>query len=61
MNSIFSSHQRDPKIKEPVAEGTQQQVISYEHEENIEEGSEFLDDAIRMEDQPLGDTVEEKE
>jgi len=56
MNSFFSSHKTDPKIKEPTAEGTHEEVIPYEHEENTEEGSEFLDDAIRMEEQPLGNT-----
>ena len=29
------------------------EIIQYQHEVNTSEGSEFLDDAIRMIDQPL--------
>jgi hypothetical protein len=29
-------------------------IYPYQHEVNITDGGEFLDDAIRMEDQPFG-------
>ena len=29
------------------------EIVQYDHEINTNEGSEFLDDAIRMTDQPL--------
>jgi hypothetical protein len=37
-------------------------LSAYEHEVNTSEGSEFLDDALRMKEQPLGETnTKEKE
>ena len=47
---IFSSH----PIKNPDDQLGQPALVTiHEHEHNTNEGSEFLDDAIRMHDQPL--------
>jgi hypothetical protein len=42
-------HNYDPKNGNPEL----MEIITYEPEHNTSEGSEFLDDAIRMVDQPL--------
>lgn len=39
----------DPASSESIEEG----LYPFQHDPNITEGSEFLDDAIRMKDQPL--------
>jgi hypothetical protein len=36
-------------------------VIAYEHEENIADGGEFLDDGIRMKEQPFKATEKKEE
>jgi hypothetical protein len=46
----------------PSAEIPDALPSSYEQEVNTSEGGEFLDDGIRMKDQPLGETnTKEKE
>ena len=59
MNKQFS------KIQKQEPEGNENQANNFErsinlsfHEINTNEGSEFLDDAIRMENEQLGDTDE---
>jgi len=43
------------------SEERQESIHPYQHEINIMEGSEFLDDAIRTEDQPPAITISERE
>jgi hypothetical protein len=38
-----------------------EEVIPYEHEANIADGGEFLDDGIRMKDQPFGVPTEDED
>jgi hypothetical protein len=38
-------------------EAIQEGLYPFQHEQNITEGGEFLDDAIRMKDQPLLQTT----
>jgi hypothetical protein len=38
-------------------EEIQESIYPYHHEINITDGCEFLDDAIRMKDQSLGETI----
>ena len=62
MNTILLSHKGDPNIEMNSSEGIQESVNPFHHEINITDGGEFLDDAIRMKDQPLGEAiVKEKE
>ena len=44
-----------PGDKHPSGEEIQESIYPYHHEMNITEGGEFLDDAIRMKDQLLGE------
>lgn len=39
----------------------EESVSPYPHETNITDGGEFLDDGIRMKDQPLSETGSDKE
>jgi hypothetical protein len=47
---------RNPGSEHISGEEIQESIYPELQEENITEGSEFLDDAIRMKDQPLGET-----
>ncbi|WP_152267293.1 hypothetical protein [Agriterribacter humi] len=58
MDTIFSAKKKDPGNERTLSEGIQESIYPYYHEANITDGSEFLDDAIRMKDQPLGETKE---
>ncbi|HRP54543.1 hypothetical protein [Agriterribacter sp.] len=58
MNTIFSFKKQDPGNERALREGIQESIYPYYHETNITDGSEFLDDAIRMRDQPLGEAKE---
>ena len=60
MNTIPSSRKRDPNTELISSEGIQKSIYPFPHEINISEGGEFLDDAIRMKDQPLGETIIDK-
>jgi hypothetical protein len=52
MNTITSPHKTDPA--DVTASSEDRNNIHFRHHEvNTMEGSEFLDDAIRMKDQPL--------
>jgi hypothetical protein len=55
MNTIDPSQKKDPRDPQHLSEEIQENISHYHHEENSMEGSEFLDDAIRMHDQPLGE------
>jgi hypothetical protein len=39
------------------SEGIQESIYPYQHELNVTDGGEFLDDAIRTKDQPLDETI----
>ncbi|MBD0333414.1 MAG: hypothetical protein ICV66_12245 [Chitinophagaceae bacterium] len=58
MNTISSSQKEDPHIELTSSEEIQESIYPHEHEVNITDGGEFLDDAIRMKDQPLRETKE---
>ena len=47
-------------IQETKHQGIQESIHPHQHEINITDGSEFLDDGIRMKDQPLEKTVLKK-
>ena len=57
MKTIHSSQKEDPNIEMTLSEETREIIDPYQHEINITDGGEFLDDAIRMKDQPFGDTT----
>jgi len=48
---------QDPGNVHISIEGVTGDVHPYPHEKNTTDGSEFLDDAIRMKDQPLEDNA----
>lgn len=49
--------QKDKTGKEQIlSEDNQESILPILHERNIADGGEFLDDAIRMKEQPLGET-----
>lgn len=54
MHLFFSHHE----VKVHEGEPAQQTIVVHEHPHNTNEGSEFLDDAIRIKDQPLMYTEE---
>lgn len=56
MNTIFSSPKKQPGIEPVPSEEVQVSITPFYHETNITEGSEFLDDAIRIKEQPLEET-----
>ena len=57
MNTIPSPQKGDPGNDHISEEEIQESIYPYHHEVNITDGGEFLDDAIRMKDQPLGETA----
>ena len=64
MNTIPSPQQGDPgkdRKERALPEGTQESIPPYQPEINITEGGEFLDDALRMKDQPLEETSGEED
>ncbi|HRN57719.1 MAG TPA: hypothetical protein PLL71_14775 [Agriterribacter sp.] len=61
MNTIFSSEKKDPGKERRLVAGIQESIYPYYREVNIADGGEFLDDAIRMTDQPLGETKERED
>jgi hypothetical protein len=58
MNNILSPQKEDPANERNSEKGIKENIYPYpfHHEINITDGGEFLDDAIRMKDQPLGET-----
>jgi hypothetical protein len=53
MDAIFSPQKREQGNEPASDEGIEKSIPSLYHEINITEGGEFLDDALRMKDQPL--------
>jgi len=53
MNTTPSQQKLDPADAKASSEEDQDNTHFHHHEVNTMEGSEFLDDAIRMKDQPL--------
>ena len=53
--NLFFLHPTNNDLKEPSDAHT---LIHHEHPLYLDEGSEFLDDALRMEDLPLSTTEE---
>ena len=45
----------DPDKESKASEQIAEPLYPFEHDINTSDGSEFLDDAIRMTDQPLGE------
>ena len=61
MNTIPSSLKEGPGNNKP-SEEIQESIYPYQHEINITDGGEFLEDGIRMTDQPFGESnVKENE
>jgi len=60
MNTIFSPKQGDPENDRTSEERIEKSIPPQHHEVNITYGGEFLDDAIRMNDQPFGETAVKK-
>jgi len=58
MDTIFFPVKQDAGNEPALPEGIQRSIYPSYRETNITDGSEFLDDAIRMRDQPLGETRE---
>jgi len=56
MKAISSLQKGDPGHGHSSGEGIQESISPNHHEVNITEGGEFLDDAIRVKDQPFGET-----
>ena len=56
MNTILSPQKGDPGNERTSGEEIQESIYPDHREVNIADGDEFLDDAIRMKDQPLGET-----
>lgn len=52
-----SSQKRDTTIELTSLEEIQKEIRTNRDEVNIADGGEFLDDAIRTKDQPLGETI----
>ena len=57
MTTIPSSKKELSNVDQTSLESIQESIQPYQHEVNITDGSEFLDDAIRTKDQPLGGTI----
>ena len=58
MNTIIAPQKEDPGDSKISSDGIQESIYPFRHEINITDGGEFLDDAIRMTDQPLGKTTD---
>jgi hypothetical protein len=56
MIPILSPRKEDHANEHPSGEEIQESIYPNYHDENITDGSEFMDDAIRMKDQPLEET-----
>ncbi|HTE23919.1 hypothetical protein [Flavitalea sp.] len=57
MNTILSPQKGDSYKEVTLPEGIQESIYPDQHEINITDGGEFLDDGIRMKDQPYGETT----
>jgi len=61
MNMNPSSKKGDHDKERTVSDGVQESIYPFQHETNIADGGEFLDDGIRMKEQPFGQTTVEKD
>jgi len=62
MKPTLSAQTGDPENLPYSSEGIRESIYPNHREINITDGGEFLDDAIRMKDQPFGETTgKEKE
>ena len=57
MNTILPTQEVDLDKERILSEGIQESIYPDHHETNIADGSEFLDDAIRMKEQPFEETI----
>lgn len=53
MKTIYFPPAEDPGDARNAEKGADRSIDPYLYETNLSEGSEFLDDAIRMHDQPF--------
>ena len=56
MNTVSFPQNTDPRNGRISGEEVQESIYPYHHDANIADGDEFLDDAIRMKDQPFEET-----
>jgi hypothetical protein len=56
MDPTASSQKKDVPMEPILSEGIPPGLYPFQHDQNITEGSEFVDDAIRTKDQPLLET-----
>ena len=56
LSDFKRSDKKDPGKGPTPSEEISEPLYPYEHDINTSDGSEFLDDAIRMKDQPLGNS-----
>ena len=61
MKTISSPQKGTLRVAQIPDESVQETIYPYQFDLNITDGGEFLDDAIRMKDQPLGETDKQKE
>ena len=61
MNTIIPPQKYDPAKELILTEGIQESIYPDLHEINITDGSEFLDDGVRMKDQPFGEQPSKKD
>lgn len=57
MSTIPSTRKADVGNEQASTEEVHEIVNPFPHEVNITDGGEFLDDGIRMKDQPFGETT----
>lgn len=57
--NIFFSHRRDSPGHKPSTEAVQEAIHPYPQDNHIADGGEFLDDGIRMKEQPYCEIPEE--
>lgn len=58
MNTISSPQTTEPRNDRNSEGAIEKSILSQYHEVNITDGGEFLDDALRMKDQPLEESNE---
>jgi hypothetical protein len=59
MDTNSSRQKGDPTNRRPSKERIPESITPHHHEVNITDGGEFLDDAIRMKDQPIEEANKE--
>ena len=57
MNIFSFPHKADAGNEKTKSEEIRETIHTYPHEINIADGGEFLDDGIRMKDEPYGETA----